>query len=353
MKKKLLLVTFPIDLGSATFEKRFIKMFERSPDIDLQVYRFAADQSQSSPNSMLTFGYTQKIGRRILDSIKLQKAVRQANSEGRKVLFAGISPAVFAYPAIRHHQSYIVTDWTRKLFPSEWIHPSSPAWLTLIHKKVLNSQKCIFGITNAVIEQISEDYSVPKNRLKKVKLPFACDLNLFIPSHNREDGEVRILFVGGHFRRKGGDVLLNWFVSNYKSGLQMTMLTRGSMDIHPKISFVKDAHYGQTRHIEIFKSHDIFVLPTRCDAYPSVIGEAACAGLAVLTTKYALGAPEIVRDNINGYISNSPKELIDKLNGLIGNKPLIEKMKANSRKLMEWEFEEKLVLNEYMAYIFE
>ncbi len=350
---KLLLVTFPIDLGSATFERRFIKMFERSPEIDLQVYRFAADQNQSNPPSMLTFGYMQKIGRRILDSIKLQQAVRQANSEGRKVLFGGVSPAVFAYPAIRHHQSYIVTDWTRKLFPPEWIHPSSPAWLTLIHKKVLNSQRYVFGITDAVITQISKDYKVPKSKLKKVKLPFASDLELFVPSPNREDSEVRILFVGGHFRRKGGDILLNWFVNNYKSGLQMTMLTGGSIDIHPKISFVENVHYGQARHVEIFRSHDIFVLPTRCDAYPSVIGEAACAGLAILTTRHALGSPEIVKDNINGYISHSPEELIDKLNELVGNKPLIEQMKTNSRKLMEWEFEEKSVLNEYIAHMFE
>ncbi|NJM17699.1 MAG: glycosyltransferase family 4 protein [Richelia sp. RM2_1_2] len=353
MIKKLLLVTFPIDLGSTTFEQLFIKMFDSCPNIDLKVYRFAANQNHIHPKSIFTLDYARKFWKRIIDSRKLQKAVHQANSEGRKVLFNGISPAVFAYPAIHHENSYIVTDWTRKLFAPIWGHSGSPTWLTFIHKRVLNSQKYVFGVTDAVIEQIKKDYDVPENKLKKVKLPFASDLNMFVPSPKQEEDEIRILFVGGDFHRKGGDILLNWFVENYKPGLQMTMLTRKSKVIHPKISFVNNVSYGQARHIEIFKNHDIFVLPTKCDAYPSVLGEAACAGLAILTTKNALGAPEIVRNNINGYICSSQEDLLNKLNELINNKSLIKEMKSNSRKLMEKEFEDELVLNEYMTYIFE
>lgn len=353
MKKKLLLVTFPIDLGSTTFEKRFIKMFESCPNIDLKVYRFAANQNHIHPKSIFTLDYVKKFGKRIIDSKKLHKAIHQANTEGRKILFNGISPAVFAYPAIQHNNSYIVTDWTRKLFAPIWGHSGSPGWLTFIHKRILNSQKYVFGVTDAVIGQIERDYDVPKNKLKKVKLPFASDLNVFLPNPKREDNEIRILFVGGDFHRKGGDILLNWFVENYKPGLQMTMLTRKSMGIHPKIDFVNNVHYGESKHIEIFKNHDIFVLPTKCDAYPSVVGEAACAGLSILTTTNALGAPEIVINNINGYICSSQEELLNKLSELINNKPLVEQMKSNSRKLMEKEFESELVLSEYMTYIFE
>lgn len=353
MKKKLLLVTFPIDLGSTTFEQRFIKMFDDCPDIDLKVYRFAANQNHIHPKSIFTLDYARKFGQRILDSRKLHKVVHQANTEGRKVLFNGISPAVFAFPAIKRDNSYIVTDWTRKLFAPIWGHSGSPAWLTFIHKIILNSQKYVFGVTDAVIEQIERDYDVPKNKLKKVQLPFASDLNVFVPSPNREDNEIRILFVGGDFGRKGGDILLNWFVENYKPGLKMTMLTRKSINTHPEIDFINNVQYGEARHIEIFKNHDIFVLPTKCDAYPSVLGEAACAGLAILTTKNALGAPEIVKNMINGSISNSQEDLVNKLSELINNEALIEQMKENSRKLMEKEFESELVLNKYMTYIFE
>ena len=41
-------------------------------------------------------------------------------------------------------------------------------------------------------------------------------------------------------------------------------------------------------HKFFFSSADIFILPTYRDAYPIVLGEAAAAGLAIITTKYAL-----------------------------------------------------------------
>ena len=199
MKKKILLVTFPVDLGSASFEKRFVGMFERCPDIDLQVYRFSVNQNSIHPNSIFTVDYARKVLGRAIDSIELQKVVRQANAAGRKVLFHGISPALFAYPAIKRNNSYIVTDWTRKLYSEIWGHSGSPAWLTFIHKKILNSQKYVFGLTDAVISQIERDYGVPKHKLKKVKLPFASDLDLFSSNPDRDDDKVRILFVGGDF----------------------------------------------------------------------------------------------------------------------------------------------------------
>ncbi len=351
--KKILLVTFPIDLGSTSFERRLIKMFESCSDIDLSVYRFSVNQNHIHPNSIFTLDYARKFSGRILDSRELQKAVRQANAEGRRVLFNGVSPALFAYPAIQSSNSYIVTDWTRKLYSSIWGHSGSPAWLTFIHKKVLNSQRYIFGLTNAVIDQIEKDYEVPQAKLKKTRLPFASDLEMFSVNPERDDSEVRILFVGGDFRRKGGDILVGWFAKNYKPGLKMTMLTRQAVQAHPEVSFLSNIEYGQANHVEIFTSHDIFVLPTTCDAYPSVIGEAACAGLAVLTTKTALGSPEVVKDGFNGYISDSQADLTNRLNELVGNRPLIDQMKRNSRKLMERKFEAARVLNEYIDYMFE
>jgi glycosyltransferase involved in cell wall biosynthesis len=354
MHKKLLLVTFPVDLGNKTLEERLSKLFKSCSEIDFKVYRFSPNENAIHPTSTFSLNYGKKFGKRLIASFELHKAVRQANKEGRKVLFHGVSPALFAYPATKHESSYIVTDWTRKLYEPILGDSSSPPWLTFIHKKIFHSQKYIFGLTDAVINQIAKDYHVSINKLRKAKLPFTSDLNLFVASPNREDNEVRILFVGGDFYRKGGDVLLNWFVNNYKPGLQMTMVTREpTMQTHPKVTFEKNVQYGQKKHIELFKNHDIFVLPTTCDGYPSVIGESACAGLAILTTKNALGAPEVVRDGINGYICSSQEELLNKLNTLITNKPLIESMKRKSRELMEKEFAPDAVLKEYITHIFE
>ena len=303
MKRKLLLITFPVDLGNITFENRFINLFSNSTD--LEVHRFIPNQK--IPNSFLEFSIM--ILKRFLGSFELQRKVREANREGRMVLFHGISPALFAYPSIKHGESCIVTDWTRKLYEPIYVKPMSPPWLTLIHKQVLNSQKYVFGLTDAVIDEIAKDYGIPTNKLKKVRLPFSVDLDMFVPSPNRDDGIVKILFVGGDFPRKGGDILLDWFVKHHDPNLQMTMVTGHNLGNFNNVTIQNNIQYGEAKHIELFKSHDILVLPTKCDSYPSVLGEAACAGLAVLTTKYALGAPEIIQNGENGYMCDSQEEL--------------------------------------------
>lgn len=350
---KLLLVTFPVDLGNKTYEKRFINLFQNQPELDLKIFRFAPTPRNPHPRSIFTLDYASLFLARLRESFKLYQVIKKANREGRKVLFHGVSTALFGCFATGVNRSYIVTEWTRKLYEPIWKSSGSPSWLTQIHKKILNSQRAVFGLTDAVVQQIAGDYDVPYSKLKKAKLPFCFDLVLFSPSCDRQDNEIRILFVGGDFQRKGGDVLLDWFKEHYEINLKMTMVTGFPIEEHPGITVARNVEYGQPNHIELYKNHDIFVLPTKCDSYPSVLGEAACAGLAILTTKNALGAAEVIRDGENGYICDSSELLLEKLLTLIKDKALLAKMKRNSRKIMEKEFAYEVVVNEYLDYIFE
>lgn len=346
MKNKLLLVTFPVDLGNKTFEKRFIQLFKNA--VDLDVYRFIPNQQPV--NSLVKYAST--IGNRFYNSFELQKRVRKANQEGRTILFHGVSPALFAYPAVKYGSSFIVTDWTRKLYEPINSELMSPKWLTFIHKKVLNAQKSVIGLTDAVVQEIIRDYDIPPQKLKKAHLPFSSDLEMFMPSPNRNDNEVRLLFVGGDFIRKGGELLLDWIAQKSTLNIRLTMVTNHPVKETNNVTVEKNIHYGQKEHIELYRNQDILVLPTKCDSYPSVLGEAACAGLAVLTTKNALGAPEVIQHETNGYISNTQEELLDYLDKLVVDKQLIESMKKKSRYLMESQFSENLVLDNFMNYLF-
>lgn len=282
----------------------------------------------------------------------LWKAIKSARKENRKVLFHGVSTALFGFLATGKNQSYIVTEWTRKLYEPIWKSSGSPGWLTWLHKKILNAQTSVLGLTNNVIEQIARDYELPYSKLKKVKLPFSGDLGLFKPGEARTDDEVRLLFVGGDFERKGGDVLLDWFKQQNIPGLKLTMMTNHPIEDIPGVTKATGIQYGQPKHIELFGNHDIFVLPTNCDSYPSVLGEAACSGLAIITTKYALGAAEVIHEGENGYICDSKEELLAKLSELIQDKALVRKMKQRSRQIMEQEFAYEEVLKDYVQQVF-
>mgnify|MGYP000497564025 FL=1 len=131
----------------------------------------------------------------------------------------------------------------------------------------------------------------------------------------------------------------------------MTMVTGFPLDDCPGLTIEKDVQYGQLKHINLFLSHDIFVLPTTCDAYPLVVGEAACAGLCILTTNKALGASEVIEHGKNGYIFDSQAELLECLTQLIEDREKIKLMKLNSRKFMETKFSKEKVIDEYIDYI--
>lgn len=348
MKNKLLLVTFPVDLGSTTYTTRLIDIFKDW--VDLKVYSFIPHTKEHTSSR---YDYSKIFAKRLLSSYKLNQEVFKAQKEGRKILFQGITPALFASPTSSSQNTYIVTDWTRKLYEPILNQKFSNNFQTYIHQNIINSQKSILCLTDAVLNQIREDYHTPITQLKKAKVPFGYDLNLFTPSPIRDDNEIRILFVGGRFAYKGGDILISWFKQQSNPNLKLTIVTRDSIEDIPNVTVEKNAKYGDKRHIELFKNHDIFILPTICDAYPSVLGEAACSGLAVFTTKQALGASEIVRNGINGYIGDSREELISQLNQFVNNPDLIKSMKIKSREHMEKTFDQELVRTEYLNYIFE
>jgi glycosyltransferase involved in cell wall biosynthesis len=350
MKNKLLLVTFPVDLGSTSYAERLINTFK--DNVDLKVYCFMPQTQEHTPKTSI-LKYASIIGKRLLGSYELQKEVWQARCEGRKILFQGITPALFAYPAISPGSSYIVTDWTKKLYEPILGQVMSSVWQTFIHQRVINSQKYVFCLTDAVLAEIAKDYKIPLNKLKKARVPFSHDLNLFIPSPDRLDEEVRILFVGSRFYYKRGHLLVSWFNSQCSSNIKLTILTKDLFQKIPNITIENNIQYGEEKHIQIFNNHDIFVLPTKCDAYPSVLGEAACAGLSILATKTALGAPEIIQNGVNGYICDSQEALFNQLTQLIKDKPLIESMKIKSRELMEKKFAFEPVLKDYLNCLFE
>lgn len=350
MDKKLLLVTFPVDLGNTTYETRLINLFKNK--IDLKVYRFNPDEGKTHPTS--SWAYSVRIGQRLLASVNLQRSVFQAyHKEGRKVLFQGVSPALFALPTTPKNTSFIVTDWTRKLYEPIYGIRMSNSLETRVHRTVLDHQKKIMGLTDAVVNEIADDYQIPSCKLAKVRLPFYQDLETFTPSINREDNEIRLLFVGGAFQRKGGHCLVKWFKDNYSPNLKLTLMTNHPIEPGLGIKVIRNVRYGEKKHVETFSSHDIFVLPTSCDGYPSVLGEAASAGLAILTTKNALGAPEVIRNGLNGFISESREALLNQLSTLIINQSLINKMKWESRNLIERNFSSESTVNEYLSCIFE
>jgi glycosyltransferase involved in cell wall biosynthesis len=127
------------------------------------------------------------------------------------------------------------------------------------------------------------------------------DLGASPPS---EEHIVRILFVGGDLRRKGGHHALRAFERlrvRHGDQIELHLVTPSPVDAADGVQVYDSMKPNSAELIELYHRCDIFCLPTLGDCLPMVLAEAGAAGLALVSTD--VGAiREIVRDTETGLL---------------------------------------------------
>ncbi len=158
-----------------------------------------------------------------------------------------------------------------------------------------------------------EIYGMPRDKVKVV--PFGAnletnhtvaDIQEMIKLRSKE--KVKLLFIGKHWDRKGGDTVFRVAKALHAAGQPVEVNFVGchppaDIDIPPYIKchgFIsKRTAEGSAKIKSLFhESHFLFV-PSRAEAYGIVFCEANAFGLPCLTTQVG-GIPTVVKDNING-----------------------------------------------------
>jgi glycosyltransferase involved in cell wall biosynthesis len=116
-------------------------------------------------------------------------------------------------------------------------------------------------------------------------------------------GLPRFLFVGGDFPRKGGyDLLEAWTRGGFAGRAELVLVTDWPIGALPP--GVTQAA-GITGHTEpwarAWREADVFVLPTRREAYGLAFQEAGAAGLPVIGARVN-AVPEIIEDGTTGML---------------------------------------------------
>jgi len=115
-------------------------------------------------------------------------------------------------------------------------------------------------------------------------------------------GPVNILFVGGDFIRKGGDLLLDWAAKTTRRDWRLHIVTRDFfVPTHPAVRVYNRLQPNEPALLDLYANAHVFALPTRGDCYSLAGIEAMAAGLPVILSKTG-GTGDIVRDDQTGFL---------------------------------------------------
>jgi glycosyltransferase involved in cell wall biosynthesis len=148
-------------------------------------------------------------------------------------------------------------------------------------------------------------------------IPFGVNLDI---QHSRDDVErwiadrrsasrsrCTLLFVGVDWIRKGGKVAVETARRMHAAGIETKLRVVGCVPDEPVPEFVdvvgfvsKHEPAGIARLMELYRTSDIFILPSRAEAFGVVVGEGAAFGLPALVCATG-GLAETVREGKSGY----------------------------------------------------
>jgi len=289
------------------------------------------------------FRFRAQLGYALLAKRLIDRKISQADYN---VLFFHTQPLAFlSLNLMQKMPSVVSIDMTNKQASGE--STNKHKW-TYSPNKFLERQvylRCskILTWTEWARSSVINDYGIHPDKVKVIP-PGVDTARLVFTDRNHKSSQdlYNILFVGGDFKRKGGEDLLTVFLAQFADKAILHIVT--SQDAvscdHPNVRIYNGVEAYSSLWYELYRQADAFVMPTYGDAFGIVFIEAMASGLPVIASKLTQTA-EIVREGETGFLVNpgDRQELAHKLQLLIGNHSLGRQMGKRARQIVEESFD--------------
>jgi glycosyltransferase involved in cell wall biosynthesis len=186
-----------------------------------------------------------------------------------------------------------------------------------------------------------DDYGIPADKI--VVNPPGVNLSFWRPNPALREASpqpLKVLFVGGDFRRKGGDLLLEWYKLQDPNTVELHIVTREPVDSGLGVYVYHNVQPNSAQLISLYQSSDLFVLPSLGECFGIATVEAMAAGLPVIASHVG-GTADIIEVGRNGFIvpGNDVAALRNAISTILEDTTRRKYMGAQSRLLAEERFD--------------
>ena len=172
------------------------------------------------------------------------------------------------------------------------------------------------------------------------------------PTRNVND-RLKILFVGGDFKRKGGDLLLEVFVERFANVAELHIVSGEAPEELPAHVYVhQDLTSNDGRLIRLYSDCDLLAVPSTADLIPWVFIEAMAMGRPAIGTDVGAIA-EIVEHGRTGFIvaKGDQAALGDRIQQLLDDPALRREMGRRGRERVERLFDASKNVSKMLSVI--
>lgn len=181
-------------------------------------------------------------------------------------------------------------------------------------------------------KSLVQDYGIETSRV--AVLPPGVDLERWQPATKAAQAQrkTRLLFVGGDFKRKGGDVLLAAFFAALGETCELDVVSNDAPQAGGAVRVHRGLKPNSPELRKLYAEADLFVFPSRGDCTPVATIEAMASGLPIVTTRTGAMA-EQVEEGVNGLLvaPDDPAALARAVGALAGDQTRRAAMGAAGR----------------------
>ena len=216
---------------------------------------------------------------------------------------------------------FVCLDATfRQLGESKWFSdPPLGSIATKLNSRLIKAETELFAQARTILpwshlaaSGLEKDYNVPSEKFSI--LPPSVEMPTL--SARPRNAIPKALFMGGDFKRKGGDLLIEAHERSFKGRLDLEIVTESPVPSATR----RNVRRGTSEWESLWRAADLFVFPSKLETFGIVLIEALSFGVPIVSSR-AGAADEILDHGKAGLLLDelSVESLSNAINAVLGD----------------------------------